>query len=286
VRARFATYAERARYYDVEYDETADQPFLRSLVTVEVASVLEIPCGAGRNVGWLCRTGRSVTFADLEPQMVEKVRARLRALDAGPRVQAVVADMRNLALGRRFDLILVPREAFQLLTDRRDAVGAVRSLRQHLTPSGKLLVDLATFAADRFGERHLHPSYFDPEKPSGKRIEEWSRELPGGGVLSRSRIQWAEGDMVCAEYFYEARVGGALDRWRSQVRLRKYSVGEILRLLEEGGMKTICAYRNYHGASYAPGAARMLVLAEAAEVRGGERLTCQNRGDESRKARA
>lgn len=264
MRDRLVTYAERARYYDVEYDETVDQVFLRGLITDGVGTVLEIPCGAGRNVEWLSRTGRRVTLADLEPLMVERVKERIRDLGASSRVLSTVADMRHLALSQRFDLIFVPREAFQLLTDRRDALSAVRSFRRHLTPSGRLFIDLSTFIPDRFGEHDLYPSYFDPEKPSGRCIEEWSRELPDGGTLTRSRIQRAEGDTVSAEYFYEVRGGGASDRWRSEARLKRYDLGQISRLLEEEGMKTVRAFRNYRGAPYAPGAARILLVAEAA----------------------
>lgn len=262
-RGRPVTYAERARFYDIEYDETTDRNFLRSLVTDEIGSVLEIPCGAGRNAEWLSRIGRFVTLADLEPRMVERTEKRLRALGAGPRIRTVVADMRHLALGQKFDLILVPREAFQLLTDRRDALSSVRSFREHLAPSGKLFIDLATFAVDRFGEHGLYPSYFDPEKRSGRHIEEWSRDLPEGGTLTRSRVQRVEGDTVCAEYTYEVRADGFLDRWRSEVRLKRYDLGQAIRLLEEGGMKTVRTYRNYRGAPYAPGAGRILLMAEA-----------------------
>lgn len=265
---RGAAYAQRARFYAVEYDETADHAFLSGLVSEDVGSVLEIPCGAGRNAGWLAGTGREVTLADMEPRMVEETKSRLEHLRAGPQVRTAVADMRRLDLGRGFDLILVPREAFQLLTNRREALDASRALRKHLNPSGKLFIDLATFAADGFGERGLDPSYFDPEVAEGRLVEEWSRDLPDGETLTRSRVQRDEGSTVRVEYAYELRENESVRRWCSKVRLRRYSLEGITELLEEAGMRVVEVYRNYRRTPYERGAARILVLAQRAGGRG------------------
>ncbi|MFD1423466.1 MULTISPECIES: hypothetical protein [Laceyella] len=48
--AKKITYQERAQFYYVEYDTNVDQHFLQSLVSSDVHSILEVPCGTGRNV--------------------------------------------------------------------------------------------------------------------------------------------------------------------------------------------------------------------------------------------
>ena len=65
------------------------------------ATVLDLGCGSGRPVAQLLvERGLSVTGVDSSPTMISLCRDRL------PGQEWIVADMRQLALGRRFDGIL------------------------------------------------------------------------------------------------------------------------------------------------------------------------------------
>lgn len=258
---RKITYRERAEFYEVEYAETNDQPFLNSLVTDGVRSILEVPCGAGRNVGWLANTGRPVVCADIEPSMVERLKERVRAEGAADRIRPVVADMRTLDLEATFDLILVPQEAFQLLTDRADALRALKALGRHLDRRSTLMIDLFSFAPDDRDDRSVYPGYFDPKMEDGRLVPEWTRSLPSGANLSRSRVQHHEDGTVRVEYFYSVtQAGVTLDRWRSEVRLKKYGPSAFRNLLQEANLEIKRAFRNYSREPYTPGAARMIAL--------------------------
>jgi hypothetical protein len=59
-------------------------------------------------------------------------------------VAGEVADMRTFDLGQSFDLVLVPREALQLLPPNEGAQALAR-LADHTAPGGLLFLDLATF---------------------------------------------------------------------------------------------------------------------------------------------
>jgi SAM-dependent methyltransferase len=262
-------YAVRARYYDVEYQARSDQPFLRSLVTGAVRSILEIPCGAGRNLPWLAATGRQVVCADLEPQMVRRVRERARQLGAGARVRGVVADLRTVDLDQCFDLVLVPQEAFQLLTGAGEAVAALGRLRAHLAPGGTLLVDLHSFTADRSGEPDAVLDYFDPALPDGVATQEWTRAVTGG-QLSRRRTQWSDGQTVRILYVYAlSRPAAATGHWESEVVLRRYRLAEFARLAGRAELRVTSASRNYAGDPYLPGSARAVVLLRAGSAGSG-----------------
>ncbi|CQR59554.1 class I SAM-dependent methyltransferase [Streptomyces leeuwenhoekii] len=254
-------YAERARFYEVEYRTDIDRPFLRALLTPEVGSVLEIPCGAGRNLDWLAVSGRQVVCADIEPAMVERVRERITAAGAGERVSAVVADLCELDLGRRFDLILVPQEAFQLLAEPGQAERALHRLAQHLTDDGTLLLDLHTFQADRSGEQSPLPDYFDPAIPAGELTVEWTRPVDGHRWLSRARRQYDEGTVVRVEYHYQLGTGDRLIRsWRSRIRLRRHTLGELRSLAARSGLCVTRVASDYDGTPHTPGAARLVTL--------------------------
>lgn len=258
-------YEERARYYEVEYQARNDQGFLRSLVTGDVRAILEIPCGAGRNLGWLMETGRDVVLADLEPMMVRRVQDRVRRAGATDRVRCVVADLRTLDLDTRFDLILVPQEAFQLLTGTADAVAALTQLGKHLRPAGRLLVDLHSFTADPHDEPDATLDYFDPGQPDGVVIPEWTRPVPDGH-LTRQRTQWQEGSTVRIRYSYRLRSRDGTDAgsWQSEVTLRRYPLFEFSRVASRAGLEVVSARRNYAGDPYESGSARAVVLLQRA----------------------
>jgi SAM-dependent methyltransferase len=258
---RQVDYAGRARYYEVEYQAKNDQLFLRSLVTDRVRAILEIPCGTGRSLGWLAETGREIVLADLEPEMVRRAQERVRQLGVTGRVRCVVADLRTIHLGRRFDLVLVPQEAFQLLSGTVDAVAALSQLRRHLRPGGTLVVDLHSFAADPHAEPDAALDYFDPGQPDGVMIPEWTRPV-ADGQLTRQRTQWQRGSTVRIGYSYTLRGpdGTAADSWQSEVVLRRYRLPEFSALATRAGLRVRQVLRNYAGHPYLPGSARAVVL--------------------------
>ncbi|MBM4792849.1 class I SAM-dependent methyltransferase [Streptomyces sioyaensis] len=273
--ARQGGYVERARFYEVEYRTTVDQEFLKGLVTDKVQSVLEIPCGAGRNLDWLLATGRQVLCADLEPAMVQRVGERIAAAGATDRATAAQADLRKLDFGRRFDLILVPQEAFQLVEAPGDAEQALSALARQLAPGGTLLLDLHTFAADKHDRRdkqdrhHQNPAlpdYFDPAIEDGTLFHEWRRTLQGPRWLERSRRQHDEGG-ARTRIDYHYRLGEderVLDRWESWIRLRRYTREEIAGLAGQAGLRIAGMARDYSGTPWTPGAARMITLLRSA----------------------
>lgn len=253
-------YDRRAQIYDVEYATTVDHDFLRSLVTDQVESVLEIPCGAGRNLPWLIDSGRRTVCADLEPGMVDKVRQRAQRAGATGRISAVTANMCTFDLRRTFDLVLVPQEAFQLIESAEDAYRALVQLRRHLSPHGVLLLDLHTFTIDSTPGVPALPDYYDPEFPDGVVVEEWKRPLKDGGWLTRARTQLPAEEHMQIDYHYRLDQGGVRDEWRSTIRLRRYTRQSVLDLATRAGLRVERTARDYRGTEWEPGAARMITL--------------------------
>ncbi|MFH9426357.1 class I SAM-dependent methyltransferase [Streptomyces sp. NPDC017529] len=258
-------YRRRAHFYDVEYRTTEDHGYLQRLVTDRVRSILEIPSGSGRNADWLIAAGRRVVCADLEPGMVDQVRARIEKAAAQDRVTAVQADMRELDLPERFDLILVPQEAFQLLHEPGDAERALPRLASHLRPGGTLLLDLHTFDSDgsRAGSRARDvsplPDYFDPRLAEGRVVTEWRRPVPPTGWLERARSQHSEGSRMRIVYDYRFGEGDReLDRWTSSIRMRRYTADGIADLAARSGLRIQRMALDYAGTPWVPGAARMV----------------------------
>lgn len=265
---RVADYSTRAAIYAVDYQDTADQPFLAWKVGPGVRNLLEVPCGAGRNAVWLAHTGRRIVACDLEPAMLDALASRYPGGWLPPNLHTRVADLRTLELDERFDLVVVPREALQLLTEEADGAAAVAALARHLAPDGRLVLDLAALRPAGLGLPDgggLQPSYYDPAQPDGRWTWDWLRALPDGRLLGRWRKQWDRGALVQFDLAYavyereaDARVDRATARWPDGFCLRRWARGEVEAFAAAAGLQTAAVYADYLGRPHAVGAARLI----------------------------
>lgn len=100
--------------------------------------LLELGSGTGRVALHLARRGHDVWAVDADPDLLAALGAR--AARDGLRVHAVRADVRTLALGRRFDLILAPMQLIQMLDGEGSRRAALGRAAHHLAGAGRLAV--------------------------------------------------------------------------------------------------------------------------------------------------
>lgn len=111
-------------------------------------SILEVGCGTGRLTFPLAfegvRGGFSVTGIDAEARMLERARQHLSTQPARIRdaVTLIEADLRELDLGRQFDMVLMPYGAAHHLLTLSDQLSAWRAARRHLAPNGIFAIDI------------------------------------------------------------------------------------------------------------------------------------------------
>ena len=254
-------YAERAAFYETEYATTADHAFLRALVTPEVRTILEVPAGVGRNLDWLSATGRAVVMADLEPVMIARLQGRIAERGAVACVTALVADMRYLSLPQRFDLLIVPQGGLQLLPGPEDALRALTSLHRHMSDTGRVVLDLATFEAGVDGDEDARPSYFDPIVPNGQLVHEWTRPLPDGRSLTRSRTQHLGPDTLTTTFFYRLEApDGSVEESSFVMGSRRYRYEQVVLLADTVGLRVERICRNYRGDPYLGSGHRMIFV--------------------------
>jgi SAM-dependent methyltransferase len=106
--------------------------------------VLELGAGSGRIAGALAQAGIEVVGVDFLPEMLARARERVAQLPraARERVTLLRCDMRRLALGRRFPLVIAPFNAFTHLFTRRDLELTLAACRRHLRRDGRLAFDV------------------------------------------------------------------------------------------------------------------------------------------------
>jgi SAM-dependent methyltransferase len=116
------------------------------------AKVLDLGCGSGRPVAQhLSERGLHVTGVDSSPTMISICRSRL------PDHEWIVADMRELSLGRRFDGILAWDSFFHLGYDGQRRMFAV--FAQHALPGAPLMFNAGPGHGEAIGSYRGAPLY-------------------------------------------------------------------------------------------------------------------------------
>jgi SAM-dependent methyltransferase len=219
-------------WHDAEngaYD--ADMAHWEELAEATGGPVLDIGCGTGRVALRLAKRGHQVVGVDLDPVLVEELRARAIGLPA----EAAVGDARRLDLGRQFNLVLAPMQLVQLLADETERLACLAAISAHLVPGG--LAALA-IVEDPFADQDMAPF-------SGHRREErFSAPLPDtrevGGVVYSSLPLPTLVDrhgMEVRRLRQTVSADGELAEEESAIRLRRLSAAQLEREARAAGLE-------------------------------------------------
>jgi SAM-dependent methyltransferase len=116
------------------------------------AAILDIGCGSGEPIGrYLIEKGRPVTGADSSPELIEICERRFPGEDWH------VADMRTLALGRRFVGILAWDSFFHLCPDDQRRMFPI--FRAHAAPRAALMFTSGPAHGEAIGNYRGEPLY-------------------------------------------------------------------------------------------------------------------------------
>ena len=129
-----------ADLYDVYVQWEVDIPFFRELSADATGEVLELMSGTGRLSIPLLQHGVRLCCVDYSAEMLEVLKLKLRKYDLTADVHE--QDVRSLALGRSFELILLPFHSLSEVIESSDRVRALHCIRRHLAPGGRLVITL------------------------------------------------------------------------------------------------------------------------------------------------
>lgn len=104
--------------------------------------VLEFGAGTGRATEFLARAASWVVAFDLSPELIVQARRRLAGAS---HVSCLAADMRDIALGVRFDLVVAVDDPFVHLREDEDRDRALAAAARHLAPGGRFVLEGAWF---------------------------------------------------------------------------------------------------------------------------------------------
>lgn len=227
-------------FLDHELAERGDESFWIDLARAHRdARVLELGAGTGRVTALLACGGARVLGIDLSAEMLARARARLADQPAAELLQA---DMRQLALGERFDLVVAPDDPFSHLVEDADRDAALGCVAAHLAPGGRFVLD-ALWMTDR-------------QLARGRRSER-RIEMDGRALLIQERWRCDPADARCdARYRYE--LAGAPPRSAS-FEARAWTLDELDARLTRAGLAVEQRWGDYARARFDPARSRHLI---------------------------
>jgi SAM-dependent methyltransferase len=116
-----------------------------ALATASDGPILELACGTGRICVPLATAGHEVVGVDNDPAMLARAQRRWDARgksDNAGSLRLVEADVRELALGERFGLVVLGLNSLLLLPDRAAQQGVLEIIAAHLSPNGRAVIDV------------------------------------------------------------------------------------------------------------------------------------------------
>jgi SAM-dependent methyltransferase len=240
-------------FYNEESEDRGDLAFWRRLVAERKPEcILELGAGTGRVTAALAKLAPVVAI-DLSPEMLERATDRLKREStsgtAADRfaVDLIVADMRCLALGRRFDLVVASNDPFSHIIRQRERQTALRVIAHHLQPGGSLVIE----------------GLYRPER---KRIVVPERSANGISVRELWEPFGAH-DCWRARYSYRRRAqDGSAEQMDAEFFARAWNPLKAKRLFQGCSLDLREMWGDFDRRPFTPEAERILLVADRAHT--------------------
>jgi SAM-dependent methyltransferase len=241
-----------ALYCELAGPRFLDVPFYRAKIKELTArSVLDLGCGTGRVLLPLMEDCDRLVGIDISAEYVEAVRAELGKgkSASSSRAEVKVGDIARLDLGEEFDLILAPFRVFQALVEDSEIDGFFQTVRRHLSPTGRAVINAFHPSVDR--ETLLRRW----SKPGTRQQNE--RTLPDGSrvvALIQKRSVTTNPLVLCPDLIWRRYQGTELlDEVVKPIRMRCYYPDEFVSIVESHGFKVVEKWGGYSGELYGAG---------------------------------
>ncbi|HEY6462644.1 MAG TPA: class I SAM-dependent methyltransferase [Polyangiaceae bacterium] len=222
---------EDAAYYTATYARRLeDAAFYVDLAVKSGGPVLEYGVGNGRIALPIARHGVAVVGVDHSRPMLADLKARLarEPAEVRARVKAVRGDMRRVALGRRFPLVVCTFNTALHLYTRDDVERFLARVRGHLAPRGRFVVDLSM--------PRLEDLARDPSEPF--HAPRFKHPTAGVVVRNTERFDYDTARQVLFVSMEFEPVAGGGEGWATPLAHRQFFPQEWEALLHYNGFAT------------------------------------------------
>lgn len=201
-----------AQLYDLDSGWSIERDFYVSLAGQAPKSILDLGCGTGLICNELSKLGHDVTGVDPAEAMLEVSRTKSH----GKNIEWVRSTAQAFRTNKKFDLIIMTGNAFQVLLTEADLVALFKQIKSHLKPTG-------LFA-------------FETRNPSLDWASKWNYEMtldtPWGSVIeSRRFLSWEQNRMI-----FELKYTFSDEEFVSTSELRFWNKTEIEERASNSGL--------------------------------------------------
>ncbi|MFX1389809.1 MAG: class I SAM-dependent methyltransferase [Promethearchaeota archaeon] len=130
------------RHYDKKMEtrnRQEDVPFYLQKAIEYGEPILELACGTGRVTLPIAKEGLSITGLDLLQSMLKE--AKRKSKELGLEIEWIEADMTDLDLKKKFNLILMPGCAFNWFLELDWVEKCLSRIKKHLNPKAAFIFD-------------------------------------------------------------------------------------------------------------------------------------------------
>jgi SAM-dependent methyltransferase len=219
--------------------------------------ILELGCGTGRVLIPVARLGKEITGVDSSPRMLAQCQLRLdeEPPEVRDKVSLVQADMRDMDLGERFSLAMIPFRPFQHLVAVSDQIAALQTIHRHLEPGGRLIFDVFNphmkyLLEDRTAEREDTAEVELPDKRSFRR----TARIAAVHIVD----QYSEAELI----YYVRDAAGNTQRLVHGFLMRWYWLYEIEHLLARCNFRVRAVFGDFNRAPLTDESPEMIIIAE------------------------
>ncbi len=135
-----------ARYFDLGTEDLSrdDIPFYLDYASKMEGDILELACGTGRIAIPLAEAGHEVWALDFSKEMLAQFHVKLkeRPQEIQDRINLLHFDMAEFSINQKFSLIILAYRSFQCLTEEKDQLSCLKSVRRHLTNDGSFIINV------------------------------------------------------------------------------------------------------------------------------------------------
>ncbi len=202
--------------------------------------VFDICCGIGRHARPLAARGCQVAGVDISEPNINAANKLAEQEGVADHCQFHLSDIRDFAPPQNCDLAINIFTSFGYFeSDQADAI-IVAKAAQSLRPSGRFILDIANREAVIAG--------FKPRQRRGRR---------GNYVIEEAQLDLTTGRLVGTWTFVLAG-----QKNQHTVSIRLYALHELVKMVEEQGLKFVEAFGDFEGNPYERMSPRCIVIAE------------------------
>lgn len=233
-------YERIAHLYDSYVQSDFDIDFFLERTGKAAGKVLELMAGTGRVSIPLLEAGVDLTCVDSSPAMLKVLQRKLQ--DKKISATVIEMDVRELALGEKFELIFIPFHSFAEITSVSDQRRTLAKIYEHLQDNGRFICTL-----------HNPSSRLKTVDGSKRLLGQFPVDKDNGVLFLWGLEKFAEEENIVTGYqFYEFydKDGQFLSKSFLDIRFYVHSRESFESLAVEVGFKIESLYGSYACAAY------------------------------------